>query len=82
VALRLNAPGASTRNRGPLEDGHRHAAAGERHGSGHAGIPGTNDCYAATQVFHAIQNLRSGVSEVRWRRTRKPSRCISSRSVR
>src|SRR4051812_56492 len=48
VALRLNAPGASTRNRGRLEDGHRHAAPGERHGGRHAGIAGTNDCYAAT----------------------------------
>ena len=33
-------------------------------------------------VFHAIHNFRSGVSDVRRSSTLKPSRAISSRSVR
>ena len=38
--------------------------------------------HATTQVRHAIHNFRSGVSEVRWVKTLKPSRSISSSSVR
>ena len=81
-ALTHHAARATAGHRARLEHRDAHTASGERDRRGHAGIAGSHDCYAATQVRHAIQNLRSGVSEVRRVRTWKPSRCISSRSVR
>ena len=49
------------------------AAFGERHGRRHSRVAAADDgnpgvrlgCHVATQVRHAIQNLRSGVNEVR-----------------
>ena len=40
------------------------------------------DLHAKAQVFQAIQSLRTGVSAMRWCRTWKLSRLISSSSVR
>ncbi len=82
VALRPHAAGASARHRTGFEHGDRHAARGQRHRGRHAGVAGADDGYALTHVFQAIQNLRSGVSEMRCVSTRKPSRSISSSSAR
>ena len=69
-----------------VHGGVAHPARREADRRGHAGVAGPHNGdlsgYAVTQVFQAIQNLRSGVSEVRWVRTRNPSRSISSSSVR
>ena len=82
LALRLNAPRTTAGNASRLEDDDAHAALGQRYGGGHAGVARTDDRYAAIQVRQAIHNLRSGVSDVRRDRTRKPSRSISSSSPR
>jgi hypothetical protein len=80
--MRHHASRAPARQRNRYEHGDRNAALGERDRRRHAGVAGANDGYAVTHVFQAIQNLRSGVREVRCVRTRKPSRSISSSSVR
>ena len=86
VALRDHSPGAAAGQRAGLEHGRGDAALGKRDGGGHPGITGPHDGntrgYAVTQVFHAIQNFRSGVSDVLRVRTWKPSRSISPSSVR
>ncbi len=82
MPVRVHAPRPSSWNRGGFEHDDAHARVGQRNGGGHARVPGTDDRYAVIQVFHAIQNLRSGVSEVRCVSTRKPSRSISSSSAR
>src|SRR2546425_3523003 len=81
-ALARYAPRAAAGDGAGFEHRRAKAALGERDRRGHAGVAGTDDCYAATQVRHAIPNLRRGVSDVRRVRTWKPSRWISSSSVR
>ena len=80
--MRMHAPRPSTRHRARFEYDDARACGCERDGGGHAGVSRADDRYAVTQVFHAIQNLRNGVSDVRWARTLKPSRSISTRSWR
>ena len=82
VSVGDDPPGPAARHRHRFEDGDGNAALGEGHRGGHAGIPCADDRYATTHVFQAIQNFRSGVKEVRWVRTRKPSLSISSSSAR
>jgi len=81
-ALRDDAPGTAARGLRRLENRDRDLALCERHGRRHAGVAGPHDRYPATHVFQAIQNLRSGVSDVRRSRTLKPSRSISASSAR
>ena len=73
-------------HRAGLEHRDAHAAPGERDAGRHAGVTSADDGnlsgYVVTHVFQAIQSLRSGVSEVRWVSTLKPSRSISSSRVR
>ena len=61
---------AAAGHRSRFEHGDRNAACGEGHRGRHAGVAGTHDGYAAIHVFHASQNFRSGVSEVRCLSTR------------
>src|SRR5207247_11247351 len=75
-------PGPAARHGPRFEDGDWDAALGARHRSGHAGIPCAYDRDGTTHVFQAIQNFRSGVREVRWVRTRKPSLSISASRAR
>jgi len=86
VAMRHHPPRASAGNRSGLEHAHPDATLRERHARRHPGVTAAHNGdlsgYALIHVFQAIQNLRSGVSEVRCVRTRKPSRSISSSSVR
>ena len=82
VPLGDDAPGPAARHRSRFEDGDGDAALGERHRGGHAGIPCAYDRDGTTHVFQAIQNLRSGVKDVRWVSTRKPSLSISASSAR
>src|SRR5258708_34925136 len=81
-ALADDAARAAAGDGAGFEYRNRDAALSQRDGGRHAGVAGTNDGYAAIHVRHAIQNLRSGVSEVRCVRTWKPPRWISSSSVR
>ena len=80
--MRVNAPRPSAGNRAGFEHDDAYARVGQRYGGGHARVSRADDRYAVIQVFHAIQNLRSGVSEVRCVSTRKPSRSISASSCR
>ncbi len=74
---------------GPVRVQERHASAQAHQfdSGGDAGPAGADhahvrDAHVATQVFHAIQNLRIGVRETRARITGNPSRRISASSVR
>src|SRR5262249_20295133 len=82
LALRYDAPRAASRDRSGLEHGHRDSAFHQSDRGGHSRVTRSDNGYAVTQVLHAGQNLRSGVSEVRRVRTLKPSRSISSSRVR
>ncbi|MNC95519.1 hypothetical protein D3C83_126670 [compost metagenome] len=78
--MRMDAPSAASWNCSCFEYDDARACSCQRDGGGHAGVSRADDRYAVTQVFHAIQNLRNGVSDVRWVRTWKPSRSISASS--
>ena len=82
VILGHYAPGAPAGHRSRFEHRHPDATLGERDAGRHAGVTAADDRYARIHVFQAIQNLRTGVSDVRCARTRKPSRSISSSSAR
>ena len=71
-----------------LEDGGPHARCGQFNGGRQTGPAGADDGDTHAQkrpsacIFHASQNLRSGVRLVRWFSTWKLSRSISRSSVR
>ena len=82
VPVRAHSSRASTRDQARFEHHDAHTRGGKRHCGRHPCVPAADDRYAVIQVFHAIQNLRSGVSEVRCVSTLKPSRSISTSSWR
>lgn len=83
AAAGAHAPCPPARHGTRFEDGGCDAMLRERDCRRHPGVAGADDGYtpARTHVFQASQSLRSGVSEVRWLSTWKPSRSISASSV-
>ena len=72
VEIEHQAPRASSELAARFEQMHSVTGAGALRGGGAAGPAGADDGdaqgrrHAETQVFHAIQSLRSGVSAMRW----------------
>ena len=78
----VHPPSSAPGDRTAFEYGDANAALRERNCRRNAGVARPNNGYVRSQVEIAIQNLRTGVSEVRWLSTLKPSAATSSSTVR
>ena len=84
AAVDVDAAGAAAEGAAGFEQGGVDAGCRQFDGGGDArpAAADDGDLHAKAQVFQAIQSLRTGVSAMRWCRTWKLSRLISSSSVR